>query len=216
MFYAVKPGKGRIPGLYSNETDAKKQIEGMEEIFYEFKEFTTVKEAMQYLNPKRKPYHELFKKSDYYIYTDGSCIAEKYSSYGPGGWSAVIIDKDDNEVEIAGGNPKTTSTEMELIALVRGLSYINLKDNETVQIFTDSNYVFDAIRNKKLFQWAASKFRYRLNKHQYADLWKEVYALLKGKKYQIHWVKGHYEIGKNNRCDRLARLGAKRFSIEKA
>jgi ribonuclease HI len=212
MIYAVKPGCGTIPGLYHTATDAKKQLNSK---MSEYGEFNTVEEALRYINPNNKIYHKLFPKTDYYIYSDGSCMPKKGSSYGPGGWSTIIIDKEDKEViELAGGSKNTTCMEMELTAIIRGLMYI--PEHSSVQIFTDSNFAFDSVRNMKLYRWITGEFRNSFRAFQYPDLWKTFYSLIKNRKYQIHWIKGHVQIGKNERADELAKLGAKRFAEQKA
>jgi ribonuclease HI len=50
------------------------------------------------------------------IYTDGSAIGNP----GPGGWGAVIIDGKKRR-ELAGANPWTTISEMELVAALEAL-----------------------------------------------------------------------------------------------
>ena len=48
------------------------------------------------------------------IYTDGACAGNP----GPGGWGAVIFDKDNNQKNIAGSERNTTNNRMELLAAI--------------------------------------------------------------------------------------------------
>ena len=66
------------------------------------------------------------------IYTDGACSGNP----GPGGWGAVIFDKDNNQKNIAGSERNTTNNRMELLAAIMALKKIKI--NSAVTIFTDT------------------------------------------------------------------------------
>ena len=72
------------------------------------------------------------KKVD--IYTDGACSGNP----GPGGWG-VLIQLDDKNIELSGGDNETTNNRMELMAAIIALEEIN-KDYK-INLYTDSNYV---------------------------------------------------------------------------
>ena len=76
------------------------------------------------------------KKVD--IYTDGACSGNP----GPGGWG-VLIELDNKNIELSGGDKETTNNRMELMAAIKALEEIN-KDYE-INLYTDSNYVKDGI-----------------------------------------------------------------------
>ena len=59
------------------------------------------------------------------IYTDGACSGNP----GRGGWAAIIIDDDLNQISISGREIKTTNNRMELVAPIMALKKIkkNLK-----------------------------------------------------------------------------------------
>ena len=56
------------------------------------------------------------------IYTDGSCLGNP----GPGGWAAIILDKEDR-TEIAGGEKDTTNNRMEMMAVIEALKQLHTK-----------------------------------------------------------------------------------------
>ena len=80
------------------------------------------------------------------IYTDGACSGNP----GPGGWGAVIFDKDNNQKNIAGSEKSTTNNRMELLAAIMALKKI--KNNSDVIMFTDSIYVKNGITELKKIQ----------------------------------------------------------------
>ena len=82
------------------------------------------------------------------IHTDGSCLGNP----GPGGWAAVLR-SGDHRREISGGFAPTTNNRMEIIAVLRALEL--LKEPCTVDLYTDSQYVSKAIRDKWLEGWIA-------------------------------------------------------------
>ena len=71
----------------------------------------------------------------YTIYTDGACSGNP----GPGGWGAVIIDKNKNEKKISGKDQDTTNNRMELMAPIMALKKIKI--NSEITVYTDSTYV---------------------------------------------------------------------------
>ena len=53
------------------------------------------------------------------IYTDGACSGNP----GPGGWGAILM-YNDVKKEISGGDKNTTNNQMELLAVIVGLSIV--------------------------------------------------------------------------------------------
>ena len=72
--------------------------------------------------------------SKIYIYTDGACSGNP----GPGGWGSLII-HDDNEMELSGGERKTTNNRMEMMAVIEALKKV--EENSDIVLTTDSQYV---------------------------------------------------------------------------
>ena len=132
------------------------------------------------------------------IYTDGACSGNP----GPGGWGA-ILEYMGHEKELSGGEKNTTNNRMELTAVIRALQA--LKEPCTVELYSDSKYVIDALEKgwaigwrKK--GWIKSDKKPALN----PDLWDTLLTLVEKHDVRYHWVKGHASNPKNNRCDELA------------
>ncbi len=145
------------------------------------------------------------------IYTDGSSIGNP----GPGGLGIVMQYKDGDKIikqkEISEGYRLTTNNRMELLAVIKALKMLNEKaKNLPIEIYTDSQYVSNAINNGWLYSWVQKNFK----KVKNPDLWIELHKLLKQfKNISFHWVRGHNNNTLNERCDTLAKQGA--FSQQK-
>lgn len=139
------------------------------------------------------------------IYTDGSCSGNP----GPGGWAA-ILECEGREKEIAGGEPRTTNNRMELTAVIEALRALN--QGCEIDLYSDSKYVIDAldkgwVYNWKKNNWIKSDKKPALN----PDLWETLLHELSRHKVTFHWVKGHADNPKNERCDALAVAESKKF-----
>jgi ribonuclease HI len=132
------------------------------------------------------------------IYTDGACSGNP----GPGGWG-VLIQLDDKNIELSGGDNETTNNRMELMAAIIALEEIN-KDYK-INLYTDSNYVKDGITswisNWKKNSWKTANKKDVKNK----DLWIRLDSAIKGKDISWIWVKGHAGNAGNEQADYLAR-----------
>ena len=80
------------------------------------------------------------------LYTDGACSGNP----GPGGWGA-ILEYNGVEKELSGGEDSTTNNRMELTAVIRGLQA--LKEPCTVELYSDSKYVIDALEKGWAWGW---------------------------------------------------------------
>ena len=132
------------------------------------------------------------------IYTDGACSGNP----GPGGWGAILM-YGQHKKELSGGEAMTTNNRMELTAVIKALSA--LKEPCTVELWSDSKYVIDALekgwaRGWRAKGWVKSDKKPALN----SDLWEQLLALSDRHTLHYHWVKGHAENEYNNRCDQLA------------
>ncbi|MDG2091611.1 MAG: ribonuclease HI, partial [SAR86 cluster bacterium] len=118
------------------------------------------------------------------IYTDGACRGNP----GVGGWGALIEYENHNK-EIFGGEKLTTNNQMELMAAIQGLKALSEKCN--VNLTTDSKYVMDGInswiKNWKRNNWKNSQKQNVKNK----DLWIQLDKLNEQHDVKWHWVKGH-------------------------
>ena len=139
------------------------------------------------------------------IYTDGACSGNP----GPGGWGA-ILEWQGHQKELSGGEAQTTNNRMELTAVLTALAI--LKEPCVVELYSDSKYVVDAIEKGWLYGWQ-KKGWIKADKKPVlnVDLWQQLLLLLARHDVRLHWVKGHAENEKNNRCDQLAVAASKKF-----
>ena len=142
------------------------------------------------------------------LYTDGACSGNP----GPGGWGA-ILEYMGHEKELSGGEDSTTNNRMELTAVIRGLSC--LKEPCIVELYSDSKYVIDGLQKGwaegwKKRGWIKADKKPALN----PDLWEKLLELTHIHQMRYHWVKGHAENPKNNRCDEMAVSQWKRIKEE--
>ena len=142
------------------------------------------------------------------LYTDGACSGNP----GPGGWGA-ILEYMGHEKELSGGEDNTTNHRMELTAVIEGLSC--LKQPCIVELYSDSKYVIDGLEKGwaegwKKRGWVKSDKKPALN----PDLWDKLLELTHIHQMHYHWVKGHADNPKNNRCDEMAVTQWKRIKGE--
>ena len=132
------------------------------------------------------------------LYTDGACSGNP----GPGGWGAILA-YEGTEKELSGGEKSITNNRMELTAVIEGLSA--LTEPCIVELYSDSKYVIDALQKGWAVSWQKNGWRKADKKPALnADLWKKLLALAAQHDLRCHWVKGHADNPKNNRCDQLA------------
>ena len=132
------------------------------------------------------------------IYTDGACRGNP----GRGGWGAILV-YEGHEKELSGGEAQTTNNRMELTAAIVALEA--LREPCEVTLYSDSKYMIDSITKGWAVSWRARGWKKgdkspALN----PDLWETLLDLTMVHKLQYHWVKGHADNPKNNRCDQLA------------
>lgn len=136
------------------------------------------------------------------IYTDGSCLGNP----GPGGYGAVLI-YNDNRKELSKGYKKTTNNRMEMRAVISALE--SLKEPCNVTLYTDSQYVKNAITKKWIDNWLKNGWKTSAKKPvKNKDLWIQFLPLIKKHTVDFRWVKGHTGHPENERCDELARTAA--------
>ncbi|MDP5171137.1 MAG: ribonuclease HI [Bacteroidia bacterium] len=128
------------------------------------------------------------------MYTDGAALGNP----GPGGYGTILI-WGPHKKEFAEGFRRTTNNRMELLAVIIGLEAIK-KPGMTVDVYTDSKYVEQAVTKGWVFNWVKKGFKDKKN----PDLWRRYLAIAKNHTVNFHWVKGHAGIPGNERCDELA------------
>ena len=135
------------------------------------------------------------------IYTDGACSGNP----GPGGWGA-ILKYGAHERELSGGEPSTTNNRMELLGAITALQ--SLREPCQVTLYTDSQYLANAINLGWLRGWKQKGWRRKEGELKNADLWQTLDALLQTHKVQL----GHADNVYNNRCDALAVAQREKFA----
>lgn len=138
------------------------------------------------------------------IYTDGACSGNP----GPGGWGALLLYKDTVR-ELSGGEEHTTNNRMELLGAISALSA--LKEPCEIELYTDSQYIANAINKGWLSGWKAKNWKRKDGELKNIDLWQELDKLLNTHTVTFHWVKGHADNKFNNRCDELAVIQRDKF-----
>ena len=139
------------------------------------------------------------------IFTDGACKGNP----GPGGWGAILRYKG-VEKEISGGEADTTNNRMELTAVIKALEL--LKETCSVTLYTDSQYVANALTQGWAEKWKANGWmRNKKEKALNPELWEKLLELYITHEVKIIWVKGHAGHPENERCDRLAVAAAEKY-----
>jgi ribonuclease HI len=128
------------------------------------------------------------------IFTDGAAQGNP----GRGGYGVVLKFKDYVK-ELSEGFRLTTNNRMELLAVIKGLEAIK-KEGIPVNIYSDSEYVVNAVEKGWLWNWQKKNFKDKAN----VDLWMRYIPLHQKYKPKFHWVKGHAGHPENERCDYLA------------
>ena len=147
---------------------------------------------------------ENIKKID--IYTDGACSGNP----GSGGYGVVLLYNGARK-ELSAGYRKTTNNRMEVLAVIKGLEA--LKEKCSVNLYSDSKYVVDAVNKGWAKKWKSNGWmRNKKEKALNPDLWEEVLSLLEKHDVTLHWVKGHNGHPENEECDRMAVEQSKKFS----
>jgi ribonuclease HI len=120
------------------------------------------------------------------VHIGGAC----YGNPGPGGWG-VILQWGDDQKELRGGEPNTTSNRMELTAAIIALEALNRPC--TVELHTDSEYLREGITTADR------------KPVKNVDLWQHLEAAMSLHKVHWHWVRGLAGHDLNEGADELAR-----------
>ncbi len=137
------------------------------------------------------------------LYTDGACSGNP----GPGGYGFVLqyVDTKGNlhEREESDAFESTTNNRMEVTAVIEGLKRLNRPC--AVTVYSDSQYLVNAVNQKWLNDWLSKDFRRgKRGEIKNIDLWEELIMAMKPHTVEFIWVRGHADNEVNNRCDRLA------------
>ncbi|MDO5565232.1 MAG: ribonuclease HI [Planctomycetia bacterium] len=143
------------------------------------------------------------------LYTDGACSGNP----GPGGWGFVMRHiASGKELVRSGGMAVTTNNQMELMAVIEGLSA--LRRPTYVEVVSDSTYVLNGLSSwmagwKKL-GWKR-RVKGRLEEVKNVELWKRLDELSALHELKFTKIKGHSGHPENEQCDQLAVAESKKF-----
>ncbi|MGF6376359.1 ribonuclease HI [Clostridiales Family XIII bacterium PM5-7] len=126
------------------------------------------------------------------MYTDGGCSGNQ-NEENFGGWG-TILEFGEHKKELYGGQANTTNNRMELTAVIEGFNALT-KDNQTIEVFSDSSYVSNCFREKWYQRWEQNNWMNSAKKPvENPDLWKELLALVRKHNVTFYRVKGHVNL----------------------
>lgn len=123
-----------------------------------------------------------------FVYTDGAC-----NKNGGGGWAFVAVLNGEIVHEESGAHPtKTTNNRMELMAILRAVTWIAKRRLENVFIVTDSKTSLHVLEHVRRGPGQPKNY----------DLVKQIKSL--NVSCEFRCIKGHSGHEFNNRADKLA------------
>ncbi len=132
------------------------------------------------------------------VYTDGACSGNP----GPGGYGVVMLSGDKRR-ELSQGYRSTTNNRMELLSVIVALESLNRPCR--VRIYSDSQYVVNAVTKGWVYSWQKKGWRKADKKPALnVDLWERLLPLLEKHDVHFEWVRGHNNVVENEVCDQLA------------
>src|SRR5690606_27867991 len=111
---------------------------------------------------------QFMRRQEITIYNDGSARGNT----GPGGYGTILM-YGDKIKELSHGYRKTTNNRMELMAVIAVLKQLKRTDIP-VTVYSDSQYVVNAVEKGWLKNWIATDFK---GDKKNPDLWKRFYHL---------------------------------------
>ncbi len=128
------------------------------------------------------------------IFTDGSC-RNNQSKENVGGYGAVMIYKDYVK-KIIGGQRNTTNNVMEIKSVVEALKMLKKHDIK-INVYSDSSYVVNCIKNKWYVKWESNGWKNSAKKDvENIELWKELLCLKRMcNDINFYKIKGHLKEG---------------------
>jgi ribonuclease HI len=135
------------------------------------------------------------------IYTDGACRGNgKENTIGAYG---IVFLYNNTKKEIKKSFRDTTNNIMELSAVIDALGM--LKESCSVELFSDSAYVINAINQNWLKNWQKNGWKTASKEPvKNKELWEKLIKLIEMHEVKFIKVKGHSDNPLNNRCDELA------------
>lgn len=153
--------------------------------------------------------HETNPMKHIFLYSDGSCLGNP----GPGGWAALLrLATNGHERILSGGFAHTTNNRMEIVSVIEGLRALTQPCR--VDVYSDSQYVCNAVNKGWLYAWKKSRWVKSDKKPvKNRDLWEQMLPLLARHDVHFHWIRGHTGHAENEQCDALAREQAQRSDL---
>ena len=147
------------------------------------------------------------------LFTDGACSGNP----GPGGWAFILrCGASGKELERADGLSQTTNNQMELMAVIEGLSV--LKEPCHVDLYSDSAYVLNGM-NQWMAGWKSRGWKRKEGKKlvpvKNVELWQRLDQAMQQHEIEFHKVKGHSGHVENERCDQLAVAAREKFEVRR-
>lgn len=145
-------------------------------------------------------------------YVDGACS----NNPGIGGLGIVICDENFKILKkIAKGVKDTTNNRMELTAVIWAMEYAINCNVPSIDIFSDSSYVVNAINMRWLQNWILNGWKTAKGEEvKNKDLWEYFIKIAPKVSFKLFKVKGHANNALNNLADSLAVMA--RESVENA
>ena len=145
----------------------------------------------------------------YKIYCDGAVSNNGYEN-AIGGWAYVILDDKDTVLFEENNFEKyATNNRMELYSCYKGLdkllTEITLKEEDKIEVYTDSAYLHNCYSQKWYLNWM--KNNWLNNKKQPVankNLWQLIIPFFENEKVDFFKVKGHNNNYWNEYVDSLA------------
>lgn len=135
------------------------------------------------------------------IYTDGSGVNNpKSKGFRLGGIGVVFMVDGEVKLKISKGYRNTTSSRMELLAMLTALE--TLGKDQTATIYCDSEYTIKSFTEHRLYRWSLDDFPCK-NPDLMKRLWEE-YNKFKPQQLRFRHVKGHNNTYGNELADELA------------
>ena len=140
--------------------------------------------------------------SEVQLFTDGACSGNP----GPGGWAFILRHlKSGKELIRSGGLRETTNNQMEMVAVIEGLSALTRPTS--VELVSDSIYVLKGIA-EWMPAWKKNGWRRRESNSwkpvKNVELWQRLDELIAVHTLTYTHVRGHAGHPENEHCDRLA------------
>lgn len=144
----------------------------------------------------------------YKIYCDGAVSNNGYEN-AVGGWAYVILKDEEKIAEESNFEKYATNNRMELYSCYKGLdkllTEITLKEEDKVEVYTDSAYLYNCYSQKWYLSWLKNNWL-NSKKQPVANksLWQLIIPFFENEKVDFFKVKGHNNNYWNEYVDSLA------------